>query len=246
LDNVVQVLQLDWSTGTCPRDYHVVHLSQVTSSPSADTGNDIFNDLERALLALLELAGGKKHCLFRCTYQHAPRSQSSRWDASASEGGADVLAACARGRSLMVSADPAAAPQLLAMSEVPEARELFLHAPLHGTEAPAETDFLSKPAHVVQEEQSSAMEDLEHFNEQMAKTSEEPDVQLPSAFTEVDSGVQANSEDAPNQPADDAVTAKEVDSGVQANGEDAPNQPADDAVTAKEPADNARTAQGKS
>eukprot|EP00419_Tripos_fusus_P051362 CAMPEP_0172840232 /NCGR_PEP_ID=MMETSP1075-20121228/29153_1 /TAXON_ID=2916 /ORGANISM="Ceratium fusus, Strain PA161109" /LENGTH=740 /DNA_ID=CAMNT_0013684019 /DNA_START=45 /DNA_END=2270 /DNA_ORIENTATION=+ len=226
LDNVVQVLQLDWSTGTCPKGYHVVHLSQAAVSSCAETGNDTFNDLERALLALLELAGGERHCLLRCTYQHLPRPLSSRWDASASEGGADVLAACARGSSLMVSADPAAAPQLLAMAEVPEARELFLRAPLHGTEAPAATDFLLKPAHVVQEEQSTAMEDLEHFNEQMAKTSGEPDVRLPSAFTEADSGVQANSE----EPADDTCALQE---------------PSDDTHTAQEPSDDIHTAQDK-
>jgi len=233
LDNVVQVLQLDWSTGTCPRGYHVVHLSQVAASDSVDTRKDMFNDLECALLALLDLAGGKKHCLFRCTYQHAPRSPPSRWDATASEDGAKVLAACARGRSLMVSADPAAAPQLLAMAEVPEARELFLRAPLHGTEAPSETDFLLKPAHVVQEEQSTAMEDLEHFNEQMAKTSEEPDVRLPPAFTEVNSNAHANSEDVPDQPPDDTVTAKAPpDDTVTAK--DVPDQPPDDTVTAKD------------
>jgi len=59
-------------------------------------------------------------------------------------------------------------PQLLAGREVTEARDVFLGVPVHSSgDAPIASDFLKKPAHVAEEEQGNAMEDLEFFNQQM-------------------------------------------------------------------------------
>eukprot|EP00929_Paragymnodinium_shiwhaense_P049075 TRINITY_DN24769_c1_g2_i1.p1 TRINITY_DN24769_c1_g2~~TRINITY_DN24769_c1_g2_i1.p1 ORF type:complete len:722 (-),score=166.17 TRINITY_DN24769_c1_g2_i1:72-2237(-) len=140
LTNVVQVLQLDWSTGTCPRGYYVVHLSQVSrfSSSSARepaAAGDVYADLTRVLEKLLDLIeGGRRHCLFRCCCLHKPRD-SLRWD-PATEAGQLLSAtvspavigdlAAQGGGGLAVVADPQASPQLLAGQEIEEARELFL------------------------------------------------------------------------------------------------------------------------
>jgi len=171
LDNVVQVLQLDWTTGTCPKGYHVVHLSQAAlASEVQEDDPGLFGDLERAFLALLSHSGGQAHCLFRCTYLQRPR-RPRRWDSATPDG--RTLESCASGRSLLVCADPVAVPQLLAGAEVGEARSIFLRAPLHSGEAPREDDFLRKPTHVAQEERGSATEELAHFNEQMLSTERE-------------------------------------------------------------------------
>ena len=167
LGNVVQVLQLDWATGSCPRGYNVVHLSQAGHSSDAAAEDDpkLYEDLERALQALLaQSKGGPRSCLLRCAYLHRPRGLGSRWDPASDAG--RVLQSCAEGRSLEVSADPAAVPQLLAAAEVSEARALFLRSPAHA-EALAGEDFLRKPEHVAREEQGDHLEELAAFNEQM-------------------------------------------------------------------------------
>merc|ERR1719379_3342331 len=71
--NVVQVLQLDCSTGTCPRGYFVLHFSQ-TASGCAEDETAPFGDLDRVLENLAgHVDDGKRSILFRCTYLHAPR-----------------------------------------------------------------------------------------------------------------------------------------------------------------------------
>lgn len=182
LGNVVNVLQLDWSTGTCPRGYSVAHISQAWRAPrsAAAAPNDAsskelcdpFSDLSRVLEALLSHCGGAKHCLFSCTYIHEPRSLQ-RWDSSSPDG--QVLEACSRNQSLMVVADPPAVPLVLPSSEVSDARALFLKTPCFGHDLTA-ADFLKKPEHVRQEEERcNSMEELELFNEQMQKAERGPD-----------------------------------------------------------------------
>jgi len=200
LANVVQVLQLDWSTGTCPKGHHVVHLSQaMRASEVKEEDPNLFNDLEVVLLALLSHAGGQAHCLLRCTYLQQPRD-SRRWDTTTPEG--KILEGCSSGHSLMVCSDPAAVPQLLAGAEVVEARNVFLQVPLYGAEAPASSDFLAKPVHVAQEEQSSSMEALEHFNEQML-SSEQVSASIPQSAISPD-----EEQGAPAAPAPDAAGAE--------------------------------------
>eukprot|EP00933_Yihiella_yeosuensis_P026980 TRINITY_DN20931_c1_g1_i1.p1 TRINITY_DN20931_c1_g1~~TRINITY_DN20931_c1_g1_i1.p1 ORF type:complete len:675 (-),score=127.37 TRINITY_DN20931_c1_g1_i1:102-2126(-) len=173
LGNVVQVLQLDASTGSCPRGHYIAHLSQAWMGTSSEE-SDPFDDLQRVLDALLEQCGGKKHCLFRCSYLHRPRSQK-RWDAQNPDG--EVLETCATEHGLKIVCDPGAVPQLVASTEVGEARELFLSAPVpSGTEAPSADDFLKKPAHVAEEERGNLTEELEQFTGQMQQAQEVPPV----------------------------------------------------------------------
>eukprot|EP00747_Dinoflagellata_sp_TGD_P033938 gnl/TRDRNA2_/TRDRNA2_136939_c1_seq2.p3 gnl/TRDRNA2_/TRDRNA2_136939_c1~~gnl/TRDRNA2_/TRDRNA2_136939_c1_seq2.p3 ORF type:complete len:185 (-),score=49.55 gnl/TRDRNA2_/TRDRNA2_136939_c1_seq2:57-611(-) len=76
--------------------------------------------------------------------------------------------ACFASRRLVLCADPSPVPQLLAMNEVEEARSAFLRSSLSQEEnAPTAEDFLKKPTHLVHEEQTSKMEDLEVFTEEM-------------------------------------------------------------------------------
>ena len=67
LANLVQVLQLDFSTGTCPRGYNVTYLSQAiyTSHAAAD-----FQDLQRVLVELLSRCSEDTQCVMQCTYVH--------------------------------------------------------------------------------------------------------------------------------------------------------------------------------
>lgn len=157
LGNVVQVLQLDSATGTCPRGYSVAYLSQARN-PEVD--EDPFADLGRVLNCLLELCGGPKHCLFRGSYIH--RSRLTGWDLSAP--GGEVLAACTENRSVTICGDPSVVPQLLSMHEVPEALDAFVRCPLHSA-PPAPESFLRKPEHVAQEERDFGIEDLEALTE---------------------------------------------------------------------------------
>lgn len=173
LANLVQVLQLDWATGTCPKGYTLIHLSQACRSHDLrEDSTNIFQDLERALSMLLgHCAGedGQRCCLFRCCYLHQPRRLDTRWSPEGPE--AEILSACTAGRSLVLCEDPSAVPQLLAGQEVSQARDIFLGVPIYGDEAPSVNSFLQKPAHVAMEEKSSALEDLEYFNEQMQDAS---------------------------------------------------------------------------
>lgn len=173
LSNVVQVLQCDSGTGTCPQGHNIVQLSQACVGGVSD---ELFDDLDRVLELLLRHAAGEeghKSCLLRCCYIQRPRRLDRRWRAGEPEG--EILAACAAGRSLVLCADPAAAPQLLVGDEVQEARALFLQAPVFG-EAPGAEDFLRKPKHVALEERSSGLEDLELFNEEMQGVARGPDL----------------------------------------------------------------------
>lgn len=189
LANVVQVLQLDWSTGTCPRGHCVAHLSQAWMGPDDDRA---FSDVERVLCTLLESIGGNKHCLLRCKYIHRPRSLV-RWNSNCPDG--EVLSACVNSRSLHVISDPVAVPQLLMSDEIDEARDVFLATSL-GCKAPTVDDFLKKPEHVVQEERCSMLEELEQFTGQMNEVdkpsiplqSDEPEIN-PSPSLEIDSSV---------------------------------------------------------
>lgn len=164
LANVVQVLQLDWSTGSCPRGYTVVHISQAQAGsiqqPSEDAGDDLCRVLEQ-LLGFVE--GGRRHCIWRCTYEQQPRSCGA-WPPDAS---AAALDACLASAGLVLCNDPPAVPQLLAGQEVSEAVDIFLQAPIYGELQPTAEEFLRKPAHVAAEERSSGMEELASFNEQM-------------------------------------------------------------------------------
>jgi len=189
LENVVQVLQVDFTTGTCPRGYNVIHLSQVCrncetpENDAAETVSDdsFFLDLTRVLESLLGYCeGGARHCLFRCAYLHTQR-HTVQWDPTTPDGALlSMLADPSRDGGLVLSADPGAAPQLLAGREVDEARDAFLlTAALSGsstadadgarenTTAVGPEDFLRKPVHVALEEHCSGMEDLETFNDDM-------------------------------------------------------------------------------
>lgn len=172
LCNVVQVLQLDWSTGTCPHGYNLVHLSQAWLGPEGP-GTNAFSDLQRVLSSLLALCGGDKHCLFRCSYIHRQRSLC-RWRQDSPDG--EALAACSsdiRG-GLGIVSDPTAVPQLLAADEVSEARRFFAAAPGADGAVPSPDDFLRKPTHVAEEEKGNAMEELECFNVQMQEAANAP------------------------------------------------------------------------
>lgn len=193
LDNVVQVLLLDSSTGACPRGRYIAHLSQAwletpaSSSSSAadpDAGQPHpFSDLNRVLERLLKLREGQQ-CLFRCSYLHHPR-RTRRWAPQAAD--AEALDTACSSHSLVVMGDPPAVPQLLASQEVTTARSLFLESPAHNIEAlPQVEDFLKKPEHVVQEERGNAMEELELFMEQMQEVQEGRQVQLPLEHIEAD------------------------------------------------------------
>lgn len=225
LNNVVQVLQLDWTTGSCPRGYNVVHLSQVApATPMGDAesaeGADVFGDLQRILAQLLARAeGGERRCLFRCTYLHAPRGRV-RWDAATPGGG--LLGACADalGGGLAVSADPSAAPQLLGGNEVAEAREVFLRtAGLRGVasgdaevgpgagdapEAVTAEDFLRKPEHVALEERGMGQDELEAFNEEMLQAQQ---AALPAALAAAVSASAAAAAGAGSESDEDAAVA---------------------------------------
>ena len=139
LQNVVQVLQLDWSTGTCPRGWFVHHLSQAWIG---DPGSNAFVDLDK-VVEVLSARCPDATCLFRCRYLHRPRP-TERWN---SEGSA--MKSCSCVGSLAVVADPAAVPQLVVSEEVHEARQIFLASPA-AAGAGAE-DFLRKPEHVAEE-----------------------------------------------------------------------------------------------
>jgi len=153
---VVQVLQLDFSTGTCPRGYNVLHLSQV-GKPKA--GEDPFLELNRVLTRLLDLAGGEQNCLFRCTYLHRSGCGIQPSDT--------VSQSCMANQTLQLCQDPTSVPQMLAERESSEARQMFLTSGIHGSEQPQAECFLRKPEHVAMEERSSAIEELATFNEQM-------------------------------------------------------------------------------
>jgi len=169
LANVVQVLQLDWTTGTCPKGYVVAHLSQArraTEDVAAVADADsLFCDLERVLKALLSKLDGLHHCLLSCRYLHTTRN-CCRWDSSTPDG--QVLASCAAKHGLLVCSDPHAVPQLLCGHEVDEAKTVFLQASAYDAGGrPGLDDFLKKPTHVALEEQCWGMQELEQFNEQM-------------------------------------------------------------------------------
>mmetsp|Transcript_66175 Transcript_66175/g.123518 ORF Transcript_66175/g.123518 Transcript_66175/m.123518 type:complete len:631 (-) Transcript_66175:79-1971(-) len=160
---VVQVLQLDFSTGTCPRGYNMIHLSQV-GEPKP--GEDPFAQLSSVLARLLDLApGGEQNCLFRCTYLHSPGCGEPLTNA--------ISRSCIANQTLQFCQDPTSVPQLLAECESAEAREMFLASGIHGAERPPAESFLRKPAHVAMEERSSAMEELANFNVQMTDTDQD-------------------------------------------------------------------------
>jgi len=213
LANVVQVLQLDWATGACPRGYHVLHLSQAMRVSQGTSDAEVsFDDLERVLKSLLSHCvadgAGPNCCLYRCSYIHQPRALDRRWTRGTPAG--HILDACAAGRSLVLAADPSAVPQLLVGREVVEARSMFLDLPIYGSaEVPTGDDFLRKPAHVAMEEKSSAMEDLEHFNEQMQGAS--GDAQVSAAAASLDTHISGNDADAADASvcADGKVAAPE-------------------------------------
>ncbi|CAJ1365127.1 unnamed protein product [Effrenium voratum] len=78
LENVVQVLQLDFSSGACPRNVFLAHLSQ--------SAEGAFEDLDRVLEVLRCQASAR--CIFRrikacvrarCRYVHRPR-EKRRWN----------------------------------------------------------------------------------------------------------------------------------------------------------------------
>ena len=142
LQNVVQVLQLDWSTGTCPRGWYIHHLSQ------AWTGKDEgipFADLDKVLETLLARCPESK-CLFRCKYIHRPRPKE-RWNTDKDT--VSPMRDCSETGSLAVVADPAAVPQLVVSDEIHEARQMFLASPAAAGAQPE--DFLRKPEHVAEE-----------------------------------------------------------------------------------------------
>eukprot|EP00439_Symbiodinium_sp_Y106_P075492 s768_g15.t1 len=158
LKNVVQVLQLDWSTGTCPRGYYVHHLSQAWIGGDPDSAFADIDKVFETLFARCEEAT----CLFRCKYIHKPRP-IHRWSTEDSP-----MTDCSAAGSLAVVADPSAVPQLVVSDEIDEARQIFLASPAAaGAHA---DDFLRKPEHVAEEERGGVMEELELFNEQMQET----------------------------------------------------------------------------
>ncbi|CAK9033367.1 unnamed protein product [Durusdinium trenchii] len=168
LQNVVQVLQLDFSSGACPHGYFLAHLSQASIS---DPGPLPFADLDRVLEELLKRSP-KTACIFRCRYLQRPRDVATRWDVSTRTGG--FMERCLHEERLAVVSDPPAVPQLLAVQEVHDARRIF------GSFFGAESAFLPKPQHVAEEEMSGSLEELEHFNQQMqaqeAQEAQEPPV----------------------------------------------------------------------
>merc|ERR1712187_326056 len=74
--------------------------------------------------------------------------------------------------SLGLCSDPSAVPQLLADSEVDEARSLFLNCSVHGADVLKPEDFLEKPVHVALEEKNTTMDELEAFNEEMQEAAQ--------------------------------------------------------------------------
>eukprot|EP00434_Breviolum_minutum_P031056 symbB.v1.2.027469.t1/scaffold2822.1/size98038/4 len=169
LQNVVQVLQLDYSSGVCPHGYFVAHLSQ---SFVSDTDESSFSDLDRVLDELMKRCPVDTKCIFRCRYLHIPRS-TKRWN-DATAAGSFMQRCCESGQLSMVG-DPPVMPQLLAAQEISEARKIFQKSAVEGAE------FLPKPQHVAEEEMSGAMEELEHFNEQMQVPPENMPVLMPEA-----------------------------------------------------------------
>lgn len=165
LQNVVQVLQLDFSSGVCPHGYFLAHLSQ--TFVSGTSRGDASTDLDRVLDELLKRCPPETKCIFRCRYIHHPRSVK-RWS-DASESGRFMERCVATGQLGVVN-DPPVVPQLVASHEISEAREIFQKSPVAGDE------FLPKPQHVAEEEMSGAMEELEHFNEQMQAPLEAPTI----------------------------------------------------------------------
>ena len=141
LQNVVQVLQLDWSTGTCPRGWYVHHLSQAWVGKDTSSA---FADVDKVFDALLKRCPDAT-CLFRCRYVHRPRPKE-RWQTSES---GSAMKDCSSSGSLAVVADPSAVPQLVVSDEIREARQVFLASPA-AAGACAE-DFLRKPEHVAEE-----------------------------------------------------------------------------------------------
>eukprot|EP00913_Durusdinium_trenchii_P001418 g1313.t1 len=135
LQNVVQVLQLDFSSGACPHGYFLAHLSQASIS---DPGPLPFADLDRVLEELLKRSP-KTACIFRCRYLQRPRDVATRWDVSTRTGG--FMERCLHEERLAVVSDPPAVPQLLAVQEVHDARRIF------GSFFGAESAFLPKPQH---------------------------------------------------------------------------------------------------
>eukprot|EP00435_Cladocopium_sp_Y103_P050600 s1559_g15.t1 len=127
LQNVVQVLQLDFSR------YFLAHLSQ--TFVSGTSRGDASTDLDRVLDELLKRCPPETKCIFRCRYIHHPRSVK-RWS-DASESGRFMERCVATGQLGVVN-DPPVVPQL--------------------------------------EEMSGAMEELEHFNEQMQAPLEAPTI----------------------------------------------------------------------
>ncbi|CAK9033019.1 unnamed protein product [Durusdinium trenchii] len=119
LQNVVQVLQLDFSSGACPHGYFLAHLSQASIS---DPGPLPFADLDRVLEELLKRSP-KTACIFRCRYLQRPRDVATRWDVSTRTGG--FMERCLHEERLAVVSDPPAVPQLLEMSGSLEELEHF-------------------------------------------------------------------------------------------------------------------------
>merc|ERR1712176_638803 len=129
-----------------------------------------------------------------------------------------TLSEAGSGGGLVVCADPAATPQLLAGSELDEAREIFVRSGnlLNKAQKPSKSsddpkpaelvrvgpdDFLMKPVHVALEERSHGMEDLADFNEAMRKTEEaaKAPADVATASDQLSSAVEAAAkEDAPS------------------------------------------------